>query len=114
MDGAEINKSLLALKECIRALDLEKKHTPFRGSKLTQVLKDSFTGNSKTTMIANVSPAASCCEHTLNTLRYGDRVKELKKERGGESNAGGPRQTQQERELMLARQGRNVTKIALN
>lgn len=80
LDGAEINKSLLALKECIRALDLEKKHTPFRGSKLTQVLKDSFTGNSKTTMIANVSPAASCCEHTLNTLRYADRVKELKKD----------------------------------
>jgi kinesin family protein 2/24 len=80
MDGAEINKSLLALKECIRALDLEKKHLPFRGSKLTQVLKDSFTGNSKTTMIANVSPASSCCEHTLNTLRYADRVKELKKE----------------------------------
>ena len=79
MDGAEINKSLLALKECIRALDLEKKHLPFRGSKLTQVLKDSFTGNIKTTMIANVSPANSNCEHTLNTLRYADRVKELKK-----------------------------------
>ena len=43
-------------------------------------MKDSFTGNSKTTMIANVSPANSCCEHTLNTLRYADRVKELKKE----------------------------------
>jgi kinesin family protein 2/24 len=55
-DGAEINKSLLALKECIRALDQDQRHTPFRGSKLTQVLKDSFVGNCKTVMIANVSP----------------------------------------------------------
>ena len=102
----------MALKECIRALDLEKKHTPFRGSKLTQVLKDSFTGNSKTTRIANVSPAASCCEHTLNTLRYGDRVKELKKD--SSAGAGGAKQSLQERELMLARQNKNVTKIALN
>ena len=39
-------------------------------------------------MIANVSPAASCCEHTLNTLRYGDRVKELKKEVGTQNPAG--------------------------
>lgn len=38
MEGAEINKSLLALKECIRALDQDKRHTPFRGSKLTQVI----------------------------------------------------------------------------
>lgn len=79
-DGAEINKSLLALKECIRALDMDKTHTPFRGSKLTLVLKDSFIGgNCKTVMIGNLSPAISACEHTLNTLRYADRVKELKK-----------------------------------
>ena len=77
-DGAEINKSLLALKECIRALEQEKKHTPFRGSKLTLVLRDSFIGNCKTLMIGNISPSSSSSEHTLNTLRYADRVKELK------------------------------------
>ena len=54
IDGAEINKSLLALKECIRALDLEKRHKPFRGSKLTLVLRDSFMGNCQTLMIANI------------------------------------------------------------
>lgn len=83
MEGAEINKSLLALKECIRAMDKRKDHTPFRGSKLTQVLKASFLGkNCRTVMIANISPASSNVEHTLNTLRYSDRVKEIKKEKG--------------------------------
>ncbi|KAI9209156.1 P-loop containing nucleoside triphosphate hydrolase protein [Polychytrium aggregatum] len=78
MEGSEINKSLLALKECIRALDQDSRHTPFRQSKLTQVLKDSFIGNSRTCMIATVSPNISNSEHSLNTLRYADRVKELK------------------------------------
>lgn len=88
MEGAEINKSLLALKECIRAMDKKKDHTPFRGSKLTQVLKASFLGkNCKTVMIANISPASSNVEHTLNTLRYSDRVKELRRERSGASVA---------------------------
>ena len=79
IDGAEINKSLLALKECIRALDQEKSHTPFRGSKLTIVLRDSFIGDCKILMIANISPGNNSSDHTLNTLRYADRVKELKK-----------------------------------
>ncbi|XP_015252243.1 PREDICTED: kinesin-like protein KIF2A isoform X4 [Cyprinodon variegatus] len=78
MEGAEINKSLLALKECIRALGRNKPHTPFRASKLTQVLRDSFIGeNSRTCMIATISPGMTSCENTLNTLRYANRVKEL-------------------------------------
>lgn len=42
------------------------------------VLRDSFIGNCKSIMIGNVSPAQNNCEYTLNTLRYADRVKELK------------------------------------
>jgi kinesin family protein 2/24 len=77
MEGAEINKSLLALKECIRALDSNSTHVPYRAAKLTLVLKDSFTNKkSRTVMIATVSPAASSADHTLNTLRYADRIKE--------------------------------------
>ncbi|KAM5547735.1 kinesin-like protein KIN-13B [Rosa sericea] len=79
MEGAEINKSLLALKECIRALDNDQGHIPFRGSKLTEVLRDSFVGDSRTVMISCISPSTGSCEHTLNTLRYADRVKSLSK-----------------------------------
>ena len=62
-----------------RALDspFEGQHVPFRGSKLTLVLKDSFTNeNARTVMIATVSPCSSSTDHTMNTLRYADRVKE--------------------------------------
>jgi len=76
-EGAEINKSLLALKECIRALDMRHSHKPFRQSMLTRVLKESFIGNAYTLMIANVSPSSGSSEDTLNSLRYADRVKDL-------------------------------------
>ncbi|OMJ29824.1 Kinesin-like protein KIF24 [Smittium culicis] len=77
-EGSEINKSLLALKECIRALDMGKSHQPFRQSRLTLVLRDSFIGNSLCCMIATVAPNSSNCDHTLNTLRYADRVKSIR------------------------------------
>ena len=86
IDGAEINKSLLALKECIRAIDQDKYHTPFRGSKLTIVLRDSFIGNCKILMIANISPGNNSSDHTLNTLRYAERAKELKKTASNKNN----------------------------
>lgn len=83
-EGAEINKSLLALKECIRALDNAKgnkeAHVPFRASKLTMVLRDSFMGTKKNIcigMIACVSPGYSHADHSLNTIRYAERLKEF-------------------------------------
>lgn len=85
LEGAEINTSLLALKEVIRALATggSMTHIPFRGSKLTQVLKDSFVGkNSRCCMVACISPYIGNCEQTLNTLRYADRVKERDSESG--------------------------------
>ncbi|GKC49954.1 kinesin-like protein KIN-13A, partial [Tanacetum coccineum] len=93
MEGAEINKSLLALKECIRALDNDQLHIPFRGSKLTEVLRDSFVGNSRTVMISCISPNAGSCEHTLNTLRYADRVKSLSKSGNSKKDQVGGSQT---------------------
>lgn len=85
LEGAEINTSLLALKEVIRALATggSMTHIPFRGSKLTQVLKDSFVGkNSRCCMVACISPDIGNCDQTLNTLRYADRVKERNPESG--------------------------------
>ncbi|KAI3385490.1 hypothetical protein SNEBB_003393 [Seison nebaliae] len=77
-EGKEINQSLFALKECIRALNREDNRIPFRGSTLTQILKDSFIQkDSRICTIATISPGYSDVEHTLNTLHYANRLKEL-------------------------------------
>lgn len=74
-------------------------------------------------MIANISPANSCCEHSLNTLRYADRVKELKKDanaggsdggQGGQAKQAMSKQEKMVKELGLARNGANVKQVALN
>ena len=84
-EGAEINKSLLALKECIRALQARKAsgnneiHVPFRASKLTHVLRDSFVSKSdksRIIMISCINPSFIHSNHSINTLRYSDRLKE--------------------------------------
>ena len=86
MEGSEINKSLLALKECIRALGRgDGSHVPFRGSTLRKVLRDSFIGEkSKVCMIAMVSPTHSDVENIMNTLRSTDRMKELRTDDNGD------------------------------
>eukprot|EP00029_Vermamoeba_vermiformis_P008424 TRINITY_DN3944_c0_g1_i1.p1 TRINITY_DN3944_c0_g1~~TRINITY_DN3944_c0_g1_i1.p1 ORF type:complete len:695 (-),score=172.56 TRINITY_DN3944_c0_g1_i1:43-2127(-) len=81
VEGANINKSLLALGNCINALGQgykEGKYVPYRNSKLTRLLKDSLSGNSKTVMIAAISPSSLTYEDTFNTLTYSNRAKNIK------------------------------------
>ncbi|KAL1130955.1 hypothetical protein AAG570_012196 [Ranatra chinensis] len=77
-EGSNINKSLLALGNCINALADGLKHVPYRDSKLTRILKDSLGGNCQTVMVANVSPHAASYEDTYNTLKYANRAKSIK------------------------------------
>lgn len=79
MEGANINKSLLALGSCINALcdPRKKNHVPYRNSKLTRLLKFSLGGNCKTVMIVCVSPSSAHFDETQNTLRYANRAKNI-------------------------------------
>lgn len=77
-ENIEINKSLLALKECIKALVEKRKHIPYRSSKLTRVLKDAFMTNSHTVMIGTVAPESDNINDTMNTLLYATGVKYIK------------------------------------
>ncbi|XP_058290420.1 kinesin-like protein KIF19 [Hylobates moloch] len=81
-EGAHMNRSLLVLSNCINALS-EKggsraQYVNFRDSKLTRLLKDALGGNSRTAMIAHISPASTCFEESRNTLLYAYRAKNIK------------------------------------
>ncbi|KAK7388795.1 hypothetical protein VNO78_23622 [Psophocarpus tetragonolobus] len=78
LEGANINRSLLALSSCINALVEGKKHVPYRNSKLTQLLKDSLGGTCNTVMIANISPSNLSFGETQNTVHWADRAKEIR------------------------------------
>jgi kinesin family member 18/19 len=79
LEGANINKSLLALGSCINALcdPRVRNHVPYRNSKLTRLLKFSLGGNCKTVMIVCVSPSSAHFDETQNTLRYANRAKNI-------------------------------------
>ena len=84
IEGANINRSLLTLGNCINALcdamskGIKKPYVPYRDSKLTRLLKDSLGGNARTVMIANVSPSINTFDDTYNTLKYANRAKNIK------------------------------------
>jgi hypothetical protein len=82
-EGANINKSLSTLGRVITALAKKatggsKEVVPYRESSLTRILQNALGGNSKTTMIAAISPATYNLEETISTLRYADQVKSIK------------------------------------
>jgi kinesin family protein 18/19 len=79
LEGANINKSLLALGSCINALcdPRKRNHVPYRNSKLTRLLKFSLGGNCRTVMIVCVSPSSQHFDETQNTLRYANRAKNI-------------------------------------
>ncbi|CAF1489457.1 unnamed protein product [Adineta steineri] len=78
-EATRINLSLSALGNVISALvDGRSKHIPYRDSKLTRLLQDSLGGNTKTLMVAAISPAHDNYEETLSTLRYANRAKNIK------------------------------------
>ena len=73
-----INKSLSALANCIAALSSkDRTHVPYRDSVLTRLLQASLGGNSRTLLIATVSPADKCVDESLSTLRFADRAKHV-------------------------------------
>ncbi|VDL62341.1 unnamed protein product [Nippostrongylus brasiliensis] len=78
-EATKINLSLSALGNVISALvDGKSKHIPYRDSKLTRLLQDSLGGNTKTIMIACISPSDNNYDETLSTLRYANRAKNIK------------------------------------
>lgn len=81
VEGANINKSLLALGNCINALCESGgavRHVPYRNSKLTRLLKFSLGGNCKTVMIVCIAPTSSHFDDTHNTLVYAERATKIK------------------------------------
>ncbi|KAF9449570.1 kinesin-like protein [Macrolepiota fuliginosa MF-IS2] len=115
-EGANINKSLTTLGKVISALAVQSSSSdkkgkkgkaeefiPYRDSVLTWLLKDSLGGNSKTAMIAAISPADY--EETLSTLRYADQAKKIKNKAvvNEDPNAKLVRELKEELEMLRAR-----------
>ncbi len=79
IEGGHINRSLLALANCINALTTgHHNFINYRDSKLTRLLKEALGGNCMTVMIAHISPSSTVFEESRNTLVYAERTKRIK------------------------------------
>jgi len=92
-EGANINKSLLSLTNCITILSETKKRddvfVPYRNSKLTRLLKDSLDGDTPVLMIVCISPNFCYLEETMNSLKYAQKAKKIKEHsRHNDANGG--------------------------
>ncbi|KAJ2999439.1 Kinesin-like protein kif19 [Globomyces sp. JEL0801] len=90
IEGANINRSLLALGNCINSLvepGKKSEYINYRDSKLTRLLKDSLGGNCRTIMIANISPSSSNFDETVNTLKYASRARNIKTKLNSKENS---------------------------
>ncbi|GMF19655.1 unnamed protein product [Phytophthora lilii] len=121
-EGVNINRGLLALGNVINALWERKQtkpmtaHVPYRDSKLTRLLQDSLGGNSKTLMIACISPSDVNYEETSNTLRYASRTRNIEnvavvnKERSAENEVAHLKQQLEIVQLQLLQQKHGMVK----
>lgn len=102
-EGIKINLSLTALGNVISSLvDGKSQHIPYRDSKLTRLLQDSLGGNTKTVMIAAISPADYNYEESLSTLRYASRAKAIKNK---------PKVNEDPKDALLKQYENEITKL---
>lgn len=102
-EATTINLSLSALGNVIKALvEGKSTHVPYRDSKLTRLLQDSLGGNSKTVMIAAISPADYNFDETVTTLRYASRAKMIKNQ---------PRVNQDPKDALLKQYEEEIAKL---
>nr|XP_032818048.1 kinesin-like protein KIF17 isoform X5 [Petromyzon marinus] len=102
-EATKINLSLSALGNVISALvDGRSKHVPYRDSKLTRLLQDSLGGNTKTLMVACISPADNNYEESLSTLRYANRAKSIRNR---------PRVNEDPKDAMLREYREEITRL---
>lgn len=102
-EATKINLSLSALGNVIKALvEGKSTHVPYRDSKLTRLLQDSLGGNTRTVMIAAISPADYNYDETLTTLRYASRAKNIKNQ---------PRVNMDPKDALLKQYEDEITKL---